>query len=272
MPRGVLWDASASLEIHREATALGATITGVDLAGPLDEAAFRRLRQALLDHLVIVFPDQGHLTPEQQIAFARRWGTLEPHPYVPPIEGHPEIMRVYDPTPLTATWHADFTYAPRPPAISILLARVVPPIGGDTMFSNAYLAYERLTPGYRAMLEGLRALHEATEMGFRSGLPVEQLRSVHPVICKHPETGRKVVFVNADYTRCIDGWSAAESRGVLEYLYARFAEPELTFRHRWKPGDLLIWDNRCTQHRVVADTGGADRTLHRVTIAGSAPS
>ncbi len=253
--------------VEKAGAALGVTITGIDLAEPQDDATYAALRSALLEHLVVVFPNQAYLTPQQQIAFARRWGTLQPHPYVEPVDGHPEIMRVYDPTPLTATWHTDFTYAPQPPSMSILLARVVPDIGGDTLFSNAYMAFERLSPGYREMLLDLRALHEATEMGFNSGLPETELRNIHPVVTIHPETGRRSLFVNADYTKCIDGWTGQESKGVLEFLYSRFAQPELTFRHHWQVGDLLIWDNRCTQHRVVPDTGGGERTLHRITVA-----
>jgi taurine dioxygenase len=170
------------LLVEPQTPAIGATITGIDLALPLDRSTYVTLREALLRHLVICIRDQGHLSPDQQIAFARSWGRIEPHPYVEPIEGYPEIMRVYDPTPLTAIWHADFTYAKTPPAISILLAREIPPLGGDTMFANGYLVYEQLSPDYRDMLDRLSALHEATEMGFSSGLPEEELRNVHPVI------------------------------------------------------------------------------------------
>ena len=133
----------------------------------VDDVTYKELHDALLEHLVICVRGQGHVTPDEQVAFSARWGRIEPHPYVPPIDGHPEIMRVYDPNPITVTWHADFTYAKQPPAISLLLARVIPAYGGDTMFSNGYLAYEGLSDGLRETLDGLRAVHYATAAGDR---------------------------------------------------------------------------------------------------------
>src|SRR5438874_2749893 len=135
-------DTTTGIGVVRQAGALGALVTGADLSTEIDDAVFTLLHDALLEHQVICIRGQGHITPEHQIAFSARWGRLEPHPYVPPIEGYPEIMKVYDPNPITVTWHADFTYAKQPPALSLLLARVIPPYGGDTMFSSGYLAYE----------------------------------------------------------------------------------------------------------------------------------
>ena len=147
------------MDVARQAGALGAIVTGVDLGAPVDDATFDELHAALLEHAVICIRGQRHITPDDQVAFSARWGRIEPHPYVPPIEGHPEIMKVYDPNPITVTWHADFTYAKQPPGISLLLARIIPPYGGDTMFSSGYLAYENLSPGMRATLDDLRAVH-----------------------------------------------------------------------------------------------------------------
>jgi taurine dioxygenase len=262
---------TTGMRVERQAGALGAVVTGVDLATDVDGPAFSALHDALLEHLVICIRGQEHLTPEQQIAFSARWGRLEPHPYVPPIEGYPEIIKIYDPNPVTVTWHADFTYAKRPPAISLLLARVIPPVGGDTMFSNGYLAYENLSPGLRATLDGLRAVHYATDLAIEKGLPDDEIVNSHPVARTHPETGRRALFVNGNYTRHFEGWSEEDSAPLLEHLYRQFARFEYTWRHHWRTGDLVIWDNRCAQHAVVGDTYGQERALHRTTIAGDTP-
>jgi taurine dioxygenase len=262
---------ATGLRIERQAGALGAHVTGVDLARDMDDELFATLHDALLEHLVICIRDQAHLTPEQHIEFSARWGEIEPHPYVPPIDGYPEIMEVYDPNPITVTWHADFTYAKRPPAISLLLARIIPPVGGDTMFSNGYLTYENLSPGFRETIDGLRAVHYATELARGSGLPEDELVNSHPVARTHPETGRKSLFVNGNYTKHFDGWSEADSAPLLQQLYAQYARFEYTWRHKWEVGDLLIWDNRCIQHAVIGDTAGQRRSLHRTTIAGDTP-
>jgi taurine dioxygenase len=264
-------NALQTIDVERQAGALGALVTGVDLADDIDDAVFERLHGALLEHQVICIRGQEHITPDDQIAFSARWGTLEPHPYVDPIEGYPEIIEVYDPNPITVTWHADFTYAKKPPGVSLLLARIIPPYGGDTMFSNGYLAYGNLSPGLRATLDDLRAVHYATQLAIDKGMPEDEIVNSHPVVRTHPETGRRALFVNGNYTRHFDGWTEADSAPLLEYLYAQFERFEYTWRHQWHVGDLLIWDNRCVQHAVVGDTGGQKRSLHRTTIAGDTP-
>jgi len=261
----------AAITVDRQSGALGAVVEGVDLASSPSDPVFDLLHDALLEHLVICIRDQGHITPEQQIAFAKRWGPIEPHPYVPPIEGHPEIMRVYDPNPITVTWHADFTYAKRPPALSFLLARTIPPVGGDTMFSNCYLAYENLSAGLQETIGKLRAVHYATQMAIDKGMPEDEIVNAHPVVRTHPETGRCLLFVNGNYTRHFEGWTERESAPLLEYLYGEIGRFEYTYRHRWHPGDLLVWDNRAAQHAVVGDVGGQERSLHRVTVASDSP-
>jgi taurine dioxygenase len=251
--------------------AIGAVITGVDLSEPLTDEQFGEIRQALLDHLVICIRGQGHITPANQIDFAARWGVISPHPYVPSIEGHPEIMKVYDPHPITVTWHSDTTFMAEPPGETILLARVLPPCGGDTMFSSTYAVFERLSEGLRQTLRGLRAVHEGTEMGSQAGLEREALQRSHPVVRTHPATGREALYVNGNYVKHFEGWTVEESRPLLEFLYAEVNRPEFTYRHRWEHGDLVIWDNRSTQHAVVGNTGGHERELHRITIRGDAP-
>lgn len=255
------------IDIRKQAGSLGATIHGVDLAAPVSDKVYRALRQALLDHLVIAIRDQGHLTPEDQIAFGAMWGEIEPHPYVEPIDGYLQMIRIYDPNPLTETWHADFTYAATPPAFSFLLARVIPPHGGDTLFANAYAAYDGLSDGLQSALSELRAVHQGTPLALSSGLTVDQITYTHPIVRTHPETGRSLLYVNSVYVKHIEGWTPAESAALLGYLYAQFERPEISYRHRWHDGDMIIWDNRCAQHRVVGDTGGQERSLHRLTVA-----
>ena len=180
-------------------------------------------------------------------------------------------MKVYDPHPITTTWHSDTTFSPQPPSLTLLHARVIPPYGGDTMFSNSYLVYEHLSPGLRAVLDGLRARHQGTTMAADAGLGPEAVTTDHPVVRVHPDTGRPALYVNANYTKEIEGWTEEESAPLLGYLYAQAARPEYTYRHRWQVGDIVIWDNRSTQHAVIPDTGGQERTLHRVTIRGEEP-
>ncbi len=256
----------STLHIERQAGALGAVVTGLDLSAPVDDAMLAELHRALLDHLVVCIRGQGAVTPEQHVAFARRWGPIEPHPYVEPVEGHPEMIRIYDPNPLTETWHADFSYAPHPPELSLLLARTVPPYGGDTAFANAYLAFEALSDGLKDTLRGLRAVHQGTALAMSRGLTLDDITAVHPVVTVHPETRREVLNVNGVYVKHLDGWTPEESAPLLDLLYTEVARMEHTYRHRWQPGDLLLWDNRCVQHRVVGDTGGQPRDLHRVTV------
>ena len=259
------------MRVERQAGALGAYITGIDLSRPVDDATFERLRAAFLEHHVVCFRDQD-VTSEQQLAFAARWGKIFVHPYVPPIEGYPGIMEVYDPHPITTTWHQDTTHSKTPPRMSLLLARRVPAYGGDTMFANQHLAFEELSPALQRLLEGLRAVHSGTEMAqAEKGLTPQEVTAVHPVVRRHPDTGRKALFVNADYTRHFEGMTEEESRPLLELLFDRASRPAYTWRHHWREGDLLLWDNASVQHAVVPDVGKGERSLHRVTIEGDVP-
>jgi taurine dioxygenase len=262
---------ATAIRVERRSPACGAVITGARLAGGVDDDVLRIVQDAFLAHHMVVIPGQQDMTPDDQLAFAARWGEISVHPYVPSIEGHPGVMKVYDPTPLTQRWHADTTHAEFPPALSMLLARTIPEVGGDTMWSNAHAAYEDLSAGLRATLEGLRAVHQGTALASEAGLEKAAVTRTHPVVRTHPVTGRKALFVNGDYTTHIDGWTAEESAPLLEYLYAQVARAEYVYRHKWTVGDLVIWDNRSTQHAVVGDVGGAERVLHRVTIKGDRP-
>jgi taurine dioxygenase len=259
-----------SLRIERQACALGAYVYGIDLGKELDDASFEKLHAAFLEHHVICIRDQD-ITPEQQLAYARRWGPVFVHPYVESIEGHPGIMEIGDPNDITTTWHSDTTHAKQPPRASMLLARRVPSYGGDTAFANQHLAWEELSEGLRAVLLQLRAIHRGTELAADSGLTPREVTTGHPVGRKHPETGRLALFVNGDYTAHFEGMSEEESRPILEFLYSRACLPRYTWRHHWRVGDLLMWDNASVQHQVVDDLPPGERLLHRITIEGDEP-
>ena len=260
------------MEIRPLAGALGAEVIGLDLTNGIEEAAFAAVRSALHQSGMICIRDQGALTPEDQLAFAAKWGEISIHPYVPSIEGYPGIMKIYDPNPITQTWHSDSTHMREPHAYTLLLARVLPSVGGDTMFASATGAFESLSPGLQAALRTLSAVHEGTSLAAEAGLEHEAVVAVHPVVRAHPDTGAEALFINDNYVTRIDGWTPEESRPLLEYLYGVIGRYENTYRHRWRGGDLVIWDNRSTQHAVVGDVAGEERVLHRVTIAGNSPA
>jgi taurine dioxygenase len=260
-----------SLQIERQAGALGAYVTGVDLSKPVTRATFEALHDAFLEHHVICFRDQD-ITPGQQLDFAALWGPIFHHPYVPSIEGYPGIMALADPHPITVIWHSDTTHTKAPPRMSLLLARRVPEFGGDTMFASQHAAYDGLSPAMQRLLDGLRAAHEGTELADKAGVPRAVVESVHPVVRRHPETGRPALYVNQDYTKYFEGMTQEESRPLLEFLYAQGCRNDYTWRHHWRVGDLLLWDNASVQHTVVADVGPGERSLHRVTIEGEPPT
>ena len=258
------------MEIRQLAGALGAEVIGLDLTGGIEGSEFSAVRDALHESGVICIRDQAAMTPEDQLAFAGNWGEISIHPYVPSIEGYPGIMKIYDPNPITQTWHSDSTHMRHPHAYTLLLARVLPKVGGDTMFASAVKAFESLSPGLQEALRSLSAVHEGTSLAAEAGLEHEAVVAVHPVVRAHPDTGAEALFVNDNYVTRIDGWTPEESRPLLDYLYGMIGRYENTYRHRWRPGDLVIWDNRSTQHAVVGDVAGEERVLHRVTIASSA--
>lgn len=251
----------AGVTVRKLTGSTGAEISGVDL-GDLDADTFATVRDALLEHGVVVFHDQD-LTPEAHKAFGERFGPLHTHPAAPGVDGHPEILLLQNygkQRSITEVWHSDVTCEARPPAISILHARQLPDHGGDTMWANQYLAYDRLSDGMKRMLEGLRAVHEAFN-----------LESVHPVVRTHPESGRKALFVNAGFTRRFEDMTVEESRPLLDLLIRHATTPDLVYRHRWSPGDVCMWDNRGVMHFAVHDYDDQPRTMHRVTVQGDEP-
>jgi taurine dioxygenase len=265
--------------------ALGAEISGADLASELSEAEISTLRQALLDHLVIFFRGQ-ELSTEQFLRVARRFGTPIEYPFVRGLEGYPEIIEVVkepeERINFGGIWHSDTTYLDIPPMGSMLLAREIPPVGGDTLFANMYLAYESLSPGMRSLLEGLRAVNSSAkadvtrtrEDRMRSA-PSPRAESAlvaeHPVIRTHPETGRKALYVNIAHTERFSGMTAEESAPLLDFLFRHQVRPEFTCRFRWSVGALAFWDNRAAQHNPVNDYHGYRRAMLRITLAGDRP-
>lgn len=254
--------------------ALGARIDGIDLNEPLDDAAMAFVKDAFLEYCVLVFSGQQKLTPDRQVAFAARWGEVHLMPTPDKcLDGNRAVLVLdtYGERPVTDQWHSDVTMEESPPLGSFLLARVVP-VGGDTIFANQYLAYEALSDGMKRLLDGLSAVHNGDNFA-RAGNydPASFPSSVHPVVRTHPEAGRKALFVNPVYTSAIDGMTVAESKPLLDYLFAHSVQPNFTFRHHWTEGDLLMWDNRCLQHFAVADYGSSPRTMHRVTVLGDRP-
>ncbi len=280
-----------ALSIRQISPALGAEVENFDMAAPLTSEVADELEQALATYGVLVFRDQD-LTPEQHIAFSRRFGALEEHVLSAALlEGYPEIYivsnvvengkakgRAYAGT----YWHSDMSYKPEPSMGSLMYALEVPEVGGDTMFANMYLAYERLSEGMRQMLDGLEAVHDfghADRVFFsrredggrlnesqRQKVPPAQ----HPVVRTHPVSGRRALFVNEGFTSHFAGMTEEESRPLLDFLYGQAADPTLVYRHRWQHKDLVFWDNRCSMHKAIKDYEAA-RHMHRTAVRGDVP-
>ena len=272
------------LAVKKMAGALGAELSGLDLAKGLDAETAKEVRQALLDHLVIVFRDQ-QLTPEQFLAFAQWFGDPAEYPLLPGIDGFPMITEIvkqeHERSNFGGIWHADTTYLECPPMGSMLNALEVPPYGGDTLFANQYLAYEALSDGMRAMLDGMVAVSTSVkadvsktreDMFKNAGdKQAHNYAAEQPVVRAHPETGRKALFVNVAHTSHFKGMTEAESAPLLNYLFQHQVKPEFTCRLVWQKGTLAFWDNRCAQHNPINDYHGFRRVMRRITLAGERP-
>jgi alpha-ketoglutarate-dependent taurine dioxygenase len=266
------------------AGAIGAEIFNVDLAN-LDDDQVSVIRDAWLRYLVIFFRDQN-LTPAQLIAFARRIGEPIEYPFLQGLDGFPEITPVvkleHERVNFGGIWHSDTAYLERPPMGSMLLAREVPPQGGDTLFANMYLAYEALSLGMRRLLDGLTGVNSSARADVSKTREdrmkdtaredaAREYEALHPVVRIHPETGRKALYVNRGHTARFAGMSEAESAPLLDFLFEHQTRPEFTCRFRWEVGSLALWDNRCAQHYPLNDYHGYRRVMHRVTLAGDRP-
>ena len=258
---------------------IGAEIQGIDLSKPLDNEQFSEVYRAWLDWKLVVFRDQ-HLSQDQHKAFGRRFGSLHVHPMQHSYGGDPEILKVKTTKDSRYTageaWHTDVTCDEVPPLGSMLYMTQTPEVGGgDTLFADMYLAWELLSETMKGMLEGLTAVHDGA-LPFQSSYRVappdgkEYPRNEHPLVIVHPETGRKVLYVNSGFTSHIKGLAPAESKAILQFLYNHIATtPRLYCRVEWQPNTLTFWDNRCTQHHAVWDYYPHSRYGERVTIVGT---
>ena len=283
------------IEVRLLSATIGAEILGVDLQN-LDDETVAAIRAIWIARRVVFFRGQ-HLTPDEHLAFARRFGEpTEGHPVIPGIDGHPEVFEIdytaarnlYTTYGDVATyergvaWHTDVTFVKRPPLGSVLRAVEVPDHGGDTLFSDQIAAFASLSPALQDFLRGLTAEHDGTRQfqgildlvgeGRWEGEPFTALEpSVHPVVRIHPESGEEILFVNPGFTSRIVELTRNESDVLLAYLYQHSVKAEHTVRHHWSPGDIGFWDNRSTQHAVTGDFGDAHRVIQRVTLRGDEP-
>jgi taurine dioxygenase len=268
------------LTVERVSPTIGAEVSGVDLRETLPDATIAALRAALLEHKVLFFRDQP-LTQLEHLSFGRRFGDLEVHPVTPADQEHAEIFVLRHDAEHKGTenfWHSDVTWRPEPSMGSILRARVLPDVGGDTLFADMHGAYDSLSDAMKERIEGLIALHDFTRVfGLfateerRAEMREEHPPQEHPVVRTHPETGRKGIYVNVAFTERIVGMGDDDSRRLLRHLYRQASIPELQCRLRWRPDTIAFWDNRATQHYAVSDYWPNVRVMERVTVAGDRP-
>jgi len=270
---------------------VGAFVEGVDLTQPLSNSLGKDLRQGLGEFGVLFFRDQN-LSPEQHIGLAEQIGEIDVNRFFKALEDYPTIAEVRkEPEQeinIGGGWHTDHSYDLEPALGSILVARELPDHGGDTLFANMFAAYEALSDGLKKTLGGLKALHstrhtfgkipktgERAEKEFAGRLGNQELAtqdSVHPVVIRHPISGKKALYVNGGFTTNFEGWTIEESQPLLNYLYQHATQPEFTYRFEWQPGSIALWDNRATWHKAVNDYHGERRLMHRITIQGEAIS
>jgi taurine dioxygenase len=274
----------AAVTVRRVGVNLGAEITGVDLRRPLQDAQLKAIEAALVENEIIIFRDQD-ITSEQLMDFGRRFGELTVHPFAP-NEGKnaPELIKFRndETTPPFGTdvWHSDETFRAEPPMATILRATTeLPAVGGDTMFASMTAAYDGLSDRMQHFISGLYAIHDMKPFRPLFGQSLEERKKLqdfelkyppqlHPVVCIHPASGRKALFVNPQFTIAIDAMEERESRALLDMLFHQALVPEYQFRHRWEPHTIAMWDNRSTQHYAVHDYYPQRRYMERVTIRG----
>ena len=263
---------------------LGAEIEGIDLTLPLSIHDYKKIRNLLIEHEVIFFRNQD-ISPAQQKELAGSFGPLQTHPAYETVEGFPEITILEStekkPTKIEA-WHSDMTFRLHPPLGSLLRSKIIPDRGGDTLWASATTAYDALSVSMQQFLDGLVAVHDFRH-GFKESLaeeggPERLAQAIkdnppveHPVIQTHPESGKKVIFVNSLFTTHILGMKKNESRAILDFLFEHLVTPEFTCRFSWGPDCVALWDNRSTQHKPINDYFPAHRQLHRITIFGDMP-
>jgi taurine dioxygenase len=278
------------LVVDRIAGALGAEVSGLDLTCPLTDDELAALRTALLQHKVVFLRDQPYAT-EHLDRLTKQLGGHGDTPFLESMPDHPGVVRVVREASESGinfggSWHSDWSFQPAPPSFTLLWSIEVPPHGGDTMWSNQELAYETLSPGLRKMLDQTNVVHSAGWAYAADGVLARTAKGrsmriatsddalaeqVHPAVRTHPETDRRGLYVNPTYSVRFDGWSAADSAPLLQYLFTHSTRDAFTCRFRWTANTLAIWDNRCTQHNALNDYTGHRRELHRTTVAGTPP-
>ena len=264
---------------------IGAEIHGVNLSTDLSDAVFSEIRQTFIDHGLIFFRNQ-ELTPDDHLRFAKRWGEININRFFAKVEGYEQIAEVKKDSDqeinIGGAWHTDHSYDQIPAMGSILLARETPKTGGDTLFANMYKAYESLSDGLKGTLGSMNACHSSRHVfgahtGYaeasnqRIGNPeLATQDAIHPVIITHPESKRKALYVNPEFTVNFEGWTKEESKPLLNYLTEHSTRSENITRFKWEPGSIAFWDNRCTWHFALNDYPGEKRLMHRITVEGSA--
>ena len=278
------------LDVRPVAPACGAEVFGVDLAH-ISADGMRQVERAMAEHGVLFFRDQ-RLTPTQQLDVTLRFGPVLRVPYIQHLAEYPDIIAVLKEaeerkiSTFGGTWHSDFSFLEEPPSYTLLYALELPALGGDTLWASQYAAFDALSSGMQKLLEPLRAIQTAwphgtkgpavgaavsRSIGMARGDPSADREIAQPVVCRHPVTGRKALFVNPVYTQYFEGMTEEESRPLLQYLFHHATRAEFTCRLRWAPGTLAIWDNRCLLHLAINDYDGSRRLLHRTTVAGQRP-
>lgn len=279
-----------SITVKRLSYGIGAEILGADLTRPMGEDTIAQIRKAWIDNGIALIRGQD-ITPEQHIAFSARFGKLDDHSALFKYR-HPEHAEIFivttrpnaDGSPSNTretgvNWHSDMSYTLRPAMGSLLYCLEIPEVGGDTQFANMYLAYDALSDGFKRMIEPLQAVHSYawaihdTEKGRNAEFSKAHIAVnppvVQPMVRVHPETGRKTLYVSEGVTTHIAGMSHSESQAILQTLFQHAVRPEFTYRHRWRPHDLIMWDNRCAMHKALRDRlPGTHRHMHRTTILG----
>jgi len=274
------------LTLTAHAAPCGATAQGIDLRQPLAADTVVRLRQAWLQHQVLAFPGQD-LSLEDLERIALHFGPYGTDPYFGSVPGHPHIAQVRrdadETTKIFAeTWHSDWSFLPVPPQATLLYGNIIPPVGGDTLFANQYAAWEALSPAMKARLHHAQGVHSARRGYARDGMYGERDKGrsmaikfddsalatqTHPIARVHPETGRIALYVSPGYTIGIEGMAEAEAQPLLMELFRHQVRDDFVYRHRWQPGMLLMWDNRCVIHAATGGYDGHARLLHRITLA-----
>lgn len=273
-------DLYGPLEIAPLSPTIGAEISGFRMTGDLPDAQIAAIRQALLDWKVIFFRDQD-VTVAEHVAFGARFGELEIHPFTPNHEEHPEIVVIHHTEKSKSgqnDWHSDVTWRLEPSLGSILRGRIIPDVGGDTLFADMIAAYEGLSDEVKEKIDGATAVHNFVN-NFGRRMDEEQLAAFrekypdarHPVVRTHPETGQKGLYVNAAFTTHIEDMEPEESARLLRFLYRRASVPEYQCRFRWRENSVAFWDNRAVQHYAAFDYLPQHRRVERVTVVGDKP-